>query len=363
MALQSHAALIWMGVALAIGMIETVALKDGYITLLDLWLTAATVPLSYVCVGESIRQAYGFRRSRLPFFLGCFAAILCSLVLLSFSLPPVLQFLPAQITGAVAMLRAARVVRKAGSRRDPIDIGLLLTLAIVSAIYIARIPVFPVLVGMEVPFSAISRQGLQDILIVSFSILVPAVVFLMVARVVASSLQLYRMRAELDFLTNLPNRRAFESMASQPARGSGALVVCDIDKFKRINDRYGHAAGDAVICAVASLLYSRGRPARIGGEEFAIWLPDADAADARRHAEQLRREMMTLRLVELADDQQITASFGIAVCGPLVPLVEAMRAADEALYLAKNAGRNCVCVYGEQPEQREPGSYRERAAA
>ncbi len=362
-ALQRPAAIVWMGAALAIGVVESLALKDGTITRVDLWLTAATVPMSYVCVGESVRAAYGRKRSTMLYFVVCTATILSSLALLQSATPPVLQFLPAQLVGAAAMARAVLTVSRTGRRSDLIDMSLLGALVLVTAIYILRIPVFPVLVGMEVPFAAIDRQGLQDLLVIVFAVLVPAVVFLTVARVVATSLQLYRMRAELDFLTNLPNRRAFEAIADRPKRGSGALVVCDIDKFKHINDRYGHAAGDAVIRAVASLLYAEGVPARIGGEEFAIWLPLTDVEDARLHAERLRRELMTLRLVELADDQQITASFGVAACTRRMSLGEAMRAADQALYLAKNSGRNRVCVHVETTEERRHIPYRERVAA
>lgn len=362
-ALEKPAAIVWMGTALAIGVLESLALKDGNISRIDLWLTAATVPMSYVCVGESVRTAYGRKSSSTLFFVACTAAILSSLALLQSPTPPVLQFLPAQLVGAAAMARAILTVCRDGRRGDPIDMCLLGTLVLVTAIYILRIPVFPVLVGMEVSFSAIARQSLQDVLVIIFAVLVPAVVFLTVARVVATSLQLYRMRAELDFLTNLPNRRAFEAIADRPKRGSGSLVVCDIDKFKHINDRYGHAAGDAVIRAVASLLYAEGVPSRIGGEEFAIWLPRTNVEDARQHAERLRRELMTLRLVELADDEQITASFGVAACKRRTSLGEAMRAADEALYLAKNSGRNRVCVHVEQTEEREHVPYRERVAA
>ena len=74
---------------------------------------------------------------------------------------------------------------------------------------------------------------------------------------------------------------------------------------------------------------------------------------ARRHAEQLRRELMTLRLVELTDDQVITASFGIAAYGRFTPLRVALQTADMALYLAKNSGRNRVCVDGDPSASRD----------
>jgi len=362
-ALQRHAALIWMGAALAIGVLESLALKDGSISRLDLWLTAATVPLSYVCVGESVRIAYGRARSDWRYFAVMGAMVASSLLMLQLPIAPVLQFLPSQLAGAAAMVKAVLVVQQNRRLGDLIDLGLLGALGLVTAIYLARIPVFPILVGMESPVTAIPRQSLQDMLIMAFAVLVPAVVFLTVARVIANSLQTYRMRAEHDFLTSLPNRRAFETVAGHASRGSGSLVVCDIDHFKRINDRYGHAAGDAVIRAVAALLEGHGMAARIGGEEFAIWLPRMSIEETRRHAEQLRHELTTLRLVELDDDHQITASFGVVSCGRDVPLGEAMRAADNALYLAKNSGRNLVCVHGEMPMEREHLPLRERAAA
>ncbi|WP_162925133.1 sensor domain-containing diguanylate cyclase [Aurantiacibacter odishensis] len=362
-ALHRNSAVAWMAIALAIGVLESLALKDGNISRLDLWLTAATVPMSYVCVGESIRSAYGRARSSWRCFAISGAAVLASLLFLLAPLPPVLQFLPAQLVGAAALARAVAVVRQDGRKGDFIDVGLAVTLSLVTAIYIVRVPVFPVLVGLGSPFAAIPRQSLQDMLIIAFAVLVPAVVFLTLARVILNALQTYRLRAEHDFLTSLPNRRAFESVAGHRTRGTGSLVVCDIDNFKRINDGFGHSAGDAVIRAVASLLEGRGMAARIGGEEFAIWMPRTSVEDARQHAEKLRGELMSLKVIELADDYRITASFGVAPCGRDIPLSQAMIAADRALYMAKNSGRNRVCIgTASRPEpKREP--LRERAAA
>lgn len=363
MALHRNSAVAWMGIALAIGVLESLALKDGDITRLDLWLTAAAVPVSYICVGESVRSAYGRARSNWRFLVTAGVMVLASFALLQAPLPPVLQFLPSQLAGAAAIARTIAVVRQDGRQGDFIDLPLAGSFITILAIYIARIPVFPVLVGMESPVSAVPRQTLQDMLIVAFAILVPAVVFLTLARVIANALQTYRLRAEHDFLTSLPNRRAFESVAGHRTRGNGSLIVCDIDHFKRINDSFGHSAGDAVIRAVASLLEGRGMPARIGGEEFAIWMPRTDVEEARHHAEALRRELMSLKVVELADDYRITASFGVAPCGRDIPLSQAMIVADQALYEAKNAGRNRVCAGIVPPAEPKREPLRERAAA
>lgn len=365
LALRRHTALLWMGAALGIGVIESLALKDGTITRLDLVLTCVTIPLSYVCVGESVRKAFGEARSPNGYFALVLGLPGLSVVLLQLPLAPLIQLLPSQVAGLWALLRAIATLRHNRRRGDRIDTALLVIMVCVALVYVVRIPFMPILVSLDAPFMIISRQALQDTLIVVFGVLVPCVVVLTVARVVANAVDFHRMRAELDLVSALPNRRAFENAMSRATRGPGHLIVCDIDKFKLVNDRFGHAAGDAVIRAVAELLEGRGMAARIGGEEFAVWLPDCDLADARLHAEELRREMASLRLVEIVGDHPITASFGIASAGPDSPLRDIFAAADRALYKAKDAGRNRVMVFEEKslPADRRRRRDRRREAA
>ena len=159
-------------------------------------------------------------------------------------------------------------------------------------------------------------------------------------------------RAETDPLTGVANRRRFLRRGVRDlagARRSGealSLVILDIDRFKGINDTHGHAAGDEVLKRLAGLLSSalrsRDSLARIGGEEFAIMLPDTSLADAVAIAEQLRHRMTSLPM-PLLGGAVITASFGVTAAERDDADIEAlMRRADRALYDAKRSGRNAV---------------------
>ena len=125
------------------------------------------------------------------------------------------------------------------------------------------------------------------------------------------------------------------------------LIVFDLDHFKAINDRYGHLAGDAVLGAVGgrmnAVLRGSDLKCRYGGEEFLILLPDTPAQGAQRVAETLRREIEAHSIPWNDEQLRVTASFGITAITPgeMDPLAAIARA-DEALYRAKQDGRNCV---------------------
>lgn len=151
-----------------------------------------------------------------------------------------------------------------------------------------------------------------------------------------------------DLLTSLLNRRGLEARALEvlPAAVQSPLsvVACDIDRFKAINDRFGHAAGDRVLAAVAGLIRQRVRArdlvARIGGEEFVILLRDCSLDDAYALTEKLRLEIAGLAFAGLPAGFATTCSFGIVTCRPGEALWDAIGRADTILYAAKHAGRN-----------------------
>lgn len=158
-------------------------------------------------------------------------------------------------------------------------------------------------------------------------------------------------RAETDYLTGLANRRAFErELAQGVTRTTGQLaaIAFDIDHFKRINDTYGHAAGDLLLQQLAQrcreLLRPGDRIARIGGEEFAVLADVAQPTDALALAERLRCGIAEAPFaVGPTEALPVTASFGVAVTPRLaegVP-VRLLAQADAALYRAKHRGRNC----------------------
>jgi diguanylate cyclase (GGDEF)-like protein len=160
-------------------------------------------------------------------------------------------------------------------------------------------------------------------------------------------------QALTDDLTGLVNRRGFGGAleaAVEQARRFGeplALILADIDDFKRINDLFGHPVGDEVLRSFSELLRAHVRdvdvPSRIGGEEFAILLPGTDAGEAATVAERMRQSLSTFT-VPVSDGRAVhmTSSFGIAELGTSAMPDDLLRAADEALYRAKSDGKNRI---------------------
>jgi len=164
----------------------------------------------------------------------------------------------------------------------------------------------------------------------------------------------HRRRSTLDPLTGLFNRNALEQHLAEldgepcnPAEGlSHALLLCDLDHFKRVNDQLGHAMGDAVLQDVAYTMRASLRAGdsiyRIGGEEILVILPGADRDDAVEIAERLRRDVRSRRP---AVGMGVTVSVGLAVSRPdRVDTDDLVARADAALYAAKAGGRDMVVV-------------------
>jgi diguanylate cyclase len=163
--------------------------------------------------------------------------------------------------------------------------------------------------------------------------------------------------ASTDQLTNCLNRRAFlglvegylDQVKANAARSSGAMLVLDVDHFKSINDRYGHDGGDEALKLIATTVKSNVRDfdlvARLGGEEFGVFLPGADPTHTRMVAERIRSAVAALPFPSDSRRQSLTLSVGGATFqGRPVTFSELFRCADSRLYAAKNAGRNCVNV-------------------
>lgn len=165
--------------------------------------------------------------------------------------------------------------------------------------------------------------------------------------------------ANRDSLTGLYNRRAFEAVAhaQRCAAESGpiCLVLIDLDHFKSINDRYGHATGDSVLQASARLIVETMRPtdilgradgavARWGGEEFLLLLPSCALPMAVQIAERLREKLAELTDPAWPVDLVVSGSFGVACWAPEAGLHQCISEADQAMYCAKQAGRNRVEV-------------------
>jgi two-component system, cell cycle response regulator len=163
-----------------------------------------------------------------------------------------------------------------------------------------------------------------------------------------------RERANKDLLTMLPNRAAISASLEQELsrchrdHRTVGVILLDIDHFKKINDTYGHFAGDAVLRETANRLRHNMRPydqiGRYGGEEFLVVLPNCDLHQAAQQAERMRLRLCTDSMMVDGAELRVTASFGVTVSDGSERSPDVfVRVADEALYRAKASGRNCVC--------------------
>ncbi|MGS1096209.1 diguanylate cyclase [Aquamicrobium terrae] len=166
-----------------------------------------------------------------------------------------------------------------------------------------------------------------------------------------------RRERDSDRLTGVFNRRGFDERAKAIFAGEWqrplSLVLCDIDHFKRINDTFGHGAGDAVLNLFGALLAEAAGPGnpvgRIGGEEFAILLHGQTSADAMRWVELLRAAIGEASFGEMDGKMQVTASFGIAEAMERDTLSTLTKRADARLYRAKQGGRNRAVAFEGTP--------------
>ncbi len=163
-----------------------------------------------------------------------------------------------------------------------------------------------------------------------------------------------RFQATHDVLTSLWNRGVIvellsrEVVRSRREKSSSAVMMCDIDRFKAVNDQFGHAAGDDVLREVARRLHTSVRSydmvGRYGGEEFLVVLNKCDPGSAVSRAENLRNTVAAKPIVLATNSLKVTISVGVALSidFPNRSADEILHAADMALYDAKASGRNCV---------------------
>lgn len=162
-----------------------------------------------------------------------------------------------------------------------------------------------------------------------------------------------RVQADRDYLTGLLNRRGFDKRvlaaleAGSAAETAAALLVLDIDDFKRINDRFGHAVGDEVIAAVGGVLERHGRTnvvARSGGEEYALFYPHANRSELAEIADDIRIGLRSMRIPSLPRGHAVTASIGIHLRRQAETLLDMKIQADRALYRVKTRGKDAALI-------------------
>jgi diguanylate cyclase (GGDEF)-like protein len=163
--------------------------------------------------------------------------------------------------------------------------------------------------------------------------------------------------ASTDPLTGLQNRRFFRISAEDEMKrqrrmgGMAALVLFDLDQFKRVNDRYGHQAGDALLKRIAEIAYSELRGpfdklGRWGGEEFVVLLSNVNRDQAWLVCDRLRERLENTEIEFNGEKISVTASFGYEMLTPDASFDRVVESADKALYVSKSTGRNRVTYAG-----------------
>ena len=170
--------------------------------------------------------------------------------------------------------------------------------------------------------------------------------------------------ANTDALTGVFNRRCFMDLCVPQIErvfrtgGECFIIIFDLDHFKRVNDTYGHQGGDQVLREISRRIKRTVRSydllARYGGEEFIVFMPEISKENAINAAERMRRVVCDTPVEFEGQQIQVSSSFGIAYAAPFNKIEKATQFADEALYKAKEAGRNQVVFY-EGDSEDEPG--------
>lgn len=226
-----------------------------------------------------------------------------------------------------------------------------------------RYTLLGVLAGLLAPgalflFAALSRRELDAFWLSVILAVGGMIVFAVLGRMIGRRDERLEELSETDALTGLANRRQFDrrldvELSRTKRYGmTSAVVMVDLDRFKAVNDRFGHRAGDEVLRRVGGLLDSERRAgdlvARYGGEEFIAILPHTTIADAMSWAERVRQRLAAGRSRWDDVDIAVTASFGVSgTSSRVVTNGQLIEAADQALYEAKRRGGNVVVTSSE----------------
>ncbi|MDP4026853.1 GGDEF domain-containing protein [Methylobacterium sp. NEAU 140] len=294
---------------------------------------------------------------------GCFVAATAVNALVVFDLPRGSweQAFGYQGPFALMLATSAGAVLVTSPRR-PVDVALAVVLALSSAQFLTK----AVLSGL-----AGHGPGVRDYIVSAYAfysqtaggILSLLLGLALVGLVVTEVMTEAKLRLQRDGLSGLFNRAAFMERVPEVLRRSGsmpvALILADLDRFKSINDRFGHAAGDEVIRVFAADLRAYFEDGvlvgRLGGEEFCALVPNCGPPAARIHLEALRWLGRQNRHERLPADAMPTASFGVAFIGRDETFDEALQRADVALYEAKAAGRDCYRFASIRVDTAAPG--------
>jgi diguanylate cyclase (GGDEF)-like protein len=198
--------------------------------------------------------------------------------------------------------------------------------------------------GSETSFEILKRSRFEIAILLAMAVPGMSMTLLMFFRTLDETANHFREVSQTDALTGLLNRNALLDAAAHITNGT-FLIVCDIDHFKRVNDTWGHAAGDMALVCLGRLFRGMNMvAARIGGEEFALLISRASPEQARLAAEGLRTAFSLQEIEGMPETERLTASFGISAYQAGDNFNRLFKRADAALYEAKATGRNKVVV-------------------
>lgn len=280
------------------------------------------------------------------FFIG---AVICNALVYELPRTAFLHRFLYQLPLCLIELVAIRVIYRSGMPRL-VD-KLLMVLAVVSFLHFLSKAFLIVWPGMDVRPEDHS-DNMHTLISLSLGVFIQVTSgLLLLLRTLSRMVGDASDQSDVDLLSQIYNRRGFDRHVGRFLLRKGenlpyAVIMSDLDYFKRVNDTYGHDGGDRVIAAFGALLKAqlpKGSIAgRIGGEEFAVFLPHADLTVAHAIAQDLRMMMAASHFASNMSEWTPTASFGVAEHADGETLYDTMRRADGALYDAKKAGRNCV---------------------
>ncbi|WP_197921679.1 GGDEF domain-containing protein [Aurantiacibacter sediminis] len=340
--------------AFALGFIVTHLLPTGAAA--TFFVTQAFYSLaSVLLIWGACHRAGRPAHLRTLFGIYCIAAVsLLAAVSISDDAGPRLVLINA---GYAMMFLVAFVSLADAPRRTLVDTAILIVLALHTVDFMVR-PVLTSMAEGAIP-AAEYRESLYYTIInmvLMLKTLNTAIVLL--GACVYDGIVKVREGANIDPLTSLCNRRAFEAEVARTLSQSThtgeqvSLVIADIDHFKQVNDLWGHQAGDKAIAGMGTLLARMSRPhdllGRVGGEEFCILVRHCGEADAAQLADRMRLAFARSTFPEIGDHISLTASFGVAERRPGESYDRLFSRADAALYAAKNNGRNRI-ERGSQP--------------
>ncbi|MBJ8340751.1 GGDEF domain-containing protein [Antrihabitans sp. YC3-6] len=310
-------------------------------------------PIAFLLLVDGLLRRSGQQLGRTSAI--AFAVILAVVVWFFAYVTPLMvgRIITQNLGGGLLLLYAALSLRASATRlADRVTVTATTVLGVSLLVNVALAPFseVPREITTDAELDAYLASPLEIGLIVASAVLLPALLVTLLAVTIVDLVADLRYQRDRDELTGLLNRRGFIEQAHLTLKRAPVctLILADLDFFKEVNDALGHAGGDHALATFAGVL--RTAPdvgqvsGRIGGEEFAVLLPDSEARAAMEFAESIRERVAATSISYGGATTSLTASFGIATVEPLMSLPALMDAADRALYAAKAKGRNCTAV-------------------